>query len=86
MVGDEMEFEEAFGQAEAIARRMESGSLPLEESLEAFKEAMRLLDMCSKKISIAEKEIQVILDSRDGMASLGELAAIDSDKCTGKEE
>lgn len=81
-----MEFEEAFQQAETIAKRMESGSLALEESIGAFKEAMRLLEICSKKISMAEKEIQMILDSKDGTASLGELPPIDSDKCAGKEE
>lgn len=81
-----MTFEEAFQRAEMIARQIESGTLTMEESIEAFKEAMGLLEICSKKISMAEKEIQVILESRDGVASFEELPLIDGNKYAGKEE
>jgi exodeoxyribonuclease VII small subunit len=85
-VGDDMTFEEAFQRAEALAKQLESGSLTLEESIEGFKEAMRLIEICQRKIGMIEKEIQVILDSRNGVASFEELPFMDGNKYAGREE
>jgi|LSQX01.1.fsa_nt_gb exodeoxyribonuclease VII small subunit len=85
-MGDEIGFEEAFQKAEMIARQMESGTLTLEESLEAFKEAMKLLEICSKKISMVEQEIQIILNAKGETMSVSELESLNSHEGEGKEE
>ena len=39
----EVSFEEAFQQLEALAQRLESGEVPLEESIQAYEQGVKLL-------------------------------------------
>jgi exodeoxyribonuclease VII small subunit len=62
----EMEFEDALEQMERIVRKMEAGELPLEESLAAFSEGIRLSGICLAKLNAAEEVIDKIIREEQG--------------------
>ena len=49
--------EEALEALDQIAERLESNEITLEESFQAYKEGMELLQYCSKKIDTVEKKM-----------------------------
>jgi exodeoxyribonuclease VII small subunit len=53
--------EEALAQLEAIAGRLEKGTLPLEEALALYREARGLHARCVALLSEAERELQVLM-------------------------
>jgi exodeoxyribonuclease VII small subunit len=44
-------FEDHFKKLETVVNRLESGDLPLEESVKLFEEGMRLTRICSEKLT-----------------------------------
>ncbi len=64
-----MSFEDALARLEAIVYQLESGSLPLEESIKQFEEGIRLSKICGDKLSDAESKIEQLVKRSDG--SLG---------------
>ena len=54
---DSLTFEEAVTRLETIVAAMETGSLPLEESLRQFEEAVGLSRKCAEKLAAAERTI-----------------------------
>jgi exodeoxyribonuclease VII small subunit len=70
-------FETAYAKLEEILEKMNSGKVALEESLHLYEEADQLIIWCSKRLTEAEKKIEILTKNRDA-----ELA-IDS---TGKPE
>lgn len=61
----EIKFEEAMQNLEAIANELEKGDLSLEESVAKFEEGMKLSKQCNEMISDAEKKITILLQ-KDG--------------------
>ena len=57
-------FEESLQKIEGIVERLEEGDLPLEDSLKAFEEGMKLVKMCESRLKEAQKKIEVLV--RDG--------------------
>lgn len=66
----EMKFEEALKKLEKIVGDLESGNLPLDESLEKYEEGIRLSRMCAKKLEVARKKVEILLKSEDGSVEL----------------
>jgi exodeoxyribonuclease VII small subunit len=62
-------FETALKKLEEIVRRLEGGSLSLDESLKAFEEGVRHASFCSKKLEEAERRVEVLLKRKDGSFS-----------------
>ena len=62
----ELTYEEAIERLELIVKKMESGKVTLDESLELFKEGSKLAAFCQKKLSENENQIKQLLDSQDG--------------------
>ncbi len=62
-------FETALKKLEDIVRRLEGGSLSLDESLKAFEEGVRHASFCSRKLDEAERKVEVLLKQRDGSYS-----------------
>lgn len=60
-------FEEALAELERIVAAMESGQMPLQESLDAYQRGMALLRACQDTLGAAERQIR-ILDA-DGLRS-----------------
>ena len=59
-------FETSLKKLEEIVRRLEGGSLSLDESLKAFEEGVKHAGFCSKKLDEAERRVEVLLRHRDG--------------------
>ncbi len=59
-------FEDALAKLDAIVYQLESGSLPLEESIKQFEEGMRLSKICGDKLSDAENKIEQLVKRNDG--------------------
>lgn len=59
-------FEEAMKRLEEIVASLEAGDLPLEESLKAFEEGMKLAKFCSEKLEEAEKKVTMLIRESGG--------------------
>ena len=59
-------FETSLKKLEEIVKRLEGGSLSLEESLKAFEEGVKHASFCSKKLDEAERRVEVLLKRKDG--------------------
>jgi exodeoxyribonuclease VII small subunit len=59
-------FETSLKKLEDIVRRLEGGSLSLEDSLKAFEEGVKHSAFCSKKLDEAERRVEVLLKRKDG--------------------
>ena len=66
---ENIKFEEAMLSLEDIVRRLESGSLSLDESLEAFEKAVALVKICNDKLSFAEQRVRILTEGSDGTVS-----------------
>ena len=67
----ELTFEKAFERLEQILELLNSGKASLEESLTLYEEADKLILSCHKKLSDAEKKIEVLMKTRAGELQLG---------------
>lgn len=52
-------YEQAFAQLESILARLESGDLPLEESLALYEQGAALAAVCAQKLDEAELRVRV---------------------------
>jgi exodeoxyribonuclease VII small subunit len=56
-------FEQAVAELEAIVAQLESGQLPLETSLAAYKRGAELLQLCQQSLSNAEQQVRILNDA-----------------------
>ncbi|MEI6208031.1 MAG: exodeoxyribonuclease VII small subunit [Desulfuromonadales bacterium] len=59
-------FETSLKKLEDIVKRLEGGSLSLEDSLKAFEEGVKYSTFCSGKLNEAERRVDVLLRQKDG--------------------
>lgn len=59
-------FEQNMQRLEQIVRAMERGDVPLEQSLELFREGTGLVEACSKLLDEAEIQVKKISAAPDG--------------------
>lgn len=64
-----MTFETALETLERIVEEIESGRIPLEESIEKYAEGVKLIEVCRGILDRAEKKIQVLARGQDGSLS-----------------
>jgi len=62
----EIEFETALKKLETIVDNLEGGDLTLEAALKQYEEGVRLADICSKRLSEAEKKVEVLMKTSGG--------------------
>jgi exodeoxyribonuclease VII small subunit len=55
---EELTFEQALEELDALVRRMESGALGLDESIAAYRRGAELARYCQTRLSAAEQEIR----------------------------
>lgn len=67
----ELSFEDAFARLEHILERMNSGGVGLDESLKLYEEADKLINTCSKRLTDAERKIEILVKARNGELALG---------------
>jgi exodeoxyribonuclease VII small subunit len=56
-------FEAAVAELEAIVAQMETGQLPLEQSLAAYKRGAELLQLCQQSLTNAEQQVRILNDA-----------------------
>ncbi len=61
----EIKFEDAMQELEAITAKLEKGDLSLDESVSNFEEGMKLAKKCNNILEEAEKKIKVLVQ-KDG--------------------
>jgi len=72
-------FEVSLKKLEEAVSRLESGELSLEDSLKVFEEGIRHSAVCSRKLSEAQKRVELLLKQKDGSFSREEFMS-DNDK------
>lgn len=55
---NQITFEQAMKRLEEIAATLETGDIPLEDSIKIYEEGIQLIEFCEKKLGEAEKKIQ----------------------------
>ena len=68
----EVKFDEALQQLEGIIRKLEAGNLPLEESIELYKEGMTLSTDCHQKLQKIEAEVVKLVDDSGNISEFDE--------------
>ena len=62
---DRLSFEDALTRLTTLVERLESGELPLEESVAAFEQGVELSRRCEALLDQAEQRLQVLNSSDD---------------------
>ena len=62
-------FEAALARLEETAKLLESGSVPLDESLSLFEEGISLVKLCNSKLDAAEQKVVRLKLGDDGSAT-----------------
>lgn len=62
---NEITFEKALQDLEGIIKDLESGSIPLEEAINKYTDAMNLVKICQEKLDKATKQVNKILSEND---------------------
>ena len=62
----EIAFENALERLETIVQNLENGDLSLEEALKVYEEGVRMADICSKRLTEAEKRVEVLMKTTGG--------------------
>ena len=69
----ETSFEKALTDLEEIVARLESGDLPLEESLKLFEKGISLSRTCRDRLASAERRIEILTKQADGTLDASEV-------------
>ena len=65
----DLTFEACLARLEQIVAALESGNLPLEESLKVFEEGVALARHCGRYLEEAERRIEVLAKDESGAAT-----------------
>jgi len=89
--GTPQSFEQQLEELDAIVQRMESGELPLEESLREFERGQKLARVCQQTLEAAQQRVRTLLgedatgngpdtpDNPGGDKPAGDTGAVDDD-------
>ncbi|MFW7339968.1 exodeoxyribonuclease VII small subunit [Pollutimonas sp. H1-120] len=54
------DFETALAQLESLVSQMETGALPLDQSLAAYEQGVELAKICQRRLDQAEQQVKVL--------------------------
>ena len=66
---DDISFEPALSELEALIERMESGELSLEESLASFEQGIALTRRCQQALEQAEQKVKILTSNTPDAAT-----------------
>ncbi len=69
----EKSFETSLAELEKIVGKLESGDLPLEQSLELFEKGIKLSRECRERLTKAERRIEILMKDSNGNLSAEEI-------------
>ena len=64
----QMSFEQALKALEEVVRRLETGEVPLEESIDLYERGEQLRKLCQARLDTAQARIEKIVAGPDGRA------------------
>ena len=64
-----MSFEQAMAELERVVRQLESGEVPLEQSIALYERGERLRGHCEAKLRVAEEKVDQITADAEGNAA-----------------
>lgn len=64
-----LSFEDALRQLEEVVRKLESGDVPLDESIGLYERGDALRQHCQKRLDAAQARIEAIVADREGRAT-----------------
>lgn len=73
-------FEQAMNRLEEINQALESGDIPLEESIKLYDEGIKLIEFCQSKLNEAEKKIQKLSRNTEGNFEVSDLNSPSSEE------
>jgi exodeoxyribonuclease VII small subunit len=73
---EEKNFEIALEELEGVVEQLETGELPLEESLVAFERGVGLVVYCNEKLTEAEKRVELLVRDKEGKMQFKVLDAV----------
>lgn len=62
----DLSFEQALRELEGVVRRLESGDVPLDESIDLYERGEQLRKACQKRLDAAQARIEKIVAGPDG--------------------
>ena len=65
----QLTFEDALMALEELVRRLESGDVPLDESIDLYERGEKLRKHCQKRLDAAQMRIEKIVTGPDGKAA-----------------
>ena len=65
-----MTFESSLSRLEEIVQQLETGEIPLEDSIKVFEEGEQLIKFCLDKLNTAEKKVKKLEKGDDGAYQL----------------
>lgn len=65
----ELKFEEMMKRLDEIVGELESGDIPLEESLKKYEEGIKLIQACRKRLDETKRKVEVLI-KKDGKTTL----------------
>lgn len=65
----ELSFEEALENLESIVKELESGNTPLDNAIDKYTEAMKLVKFCNDKLNTATEKVNKILTENGELAN-----------------
>lgn len=72
-------FDKALAELQAVVARLESGGLPLEESIALYERGVALHEHCAKLLGSAELRVQRLVEGAGGRLSTLDLRADDGE-------
>ena len=65
----DMNFETALAALEQVVRQLESGDVPLDDSIALYERGEELRKVCQKRLDAAQERIEAIVQNGDGAAT-----------------
>lgn len=59
-------FEDSIEELKEIVDKLQSGNLPLEESIKLFQEGTKLIAFSHKKLDQIQKKVKILVEDKDG--------------------
>lgn len=73
-------FDQALAELQAVVSRLETGNLPLEDSIELYEQGVLLHEHCGRLLSQAELRVQRLVESAGGQLRALDLSIEGADK------
>ena len=62
----ELKFEDGLKRLEEIVAKLESGNLPLDDSLKLFEEGVKLVRFCNERLAEAQQKVELLTKDQAG--------------------